>query len=148
MDLKLDATAVETLIRAGLAAAGRGGIVIEELRSAYVRIRLPFDPLMIRPGNVISGPTLFTAADSAMYALVLGHLGPQLMAVTSDMNLRFLAKAEPSDVIGEASFLKLGRRLAVMEARMSTSAAPGVIVAHATGTYALPLSPPNKSVQG
>lgn len=148
MDLKLDATAVETLIRAGLAAAGRGGIVIEELRSAYVRIRLPFDPLMIRPGNVISGPTLFTAADSAMYALVLGHLGPQLMAVTSDMNLRFLAKAEPGDVIGEASFLKLGRRLAVMEARMSTSAAPGVIVAHATGTYALPLSPPNKSVQG
>lgn len=147
MDLKLDAAAVETLIRAGLPAAGRGGMVLEELRSGYVRIRLPFDPLMIRPGNVISGPTLFTAADSAMYALVLGHLGPQLMAVTSDMNLRFLAKAVPGDVIGEVSFLKLGRRLAVMEAKMSTSAAPGVIVAQATGTYVLPPAPPNASAK-
>ena len=138
MDLKLDAAAVEALIRDGLVAAGRGGMAIEELRSGYARIRLPFSPLMIRPGNVISGPTLFTAADTAMYALVLSHLGPELMAVTSDMNLRFLTKAAPGDVIGEATFLKLGRRLAVMDAKMSTSAAPGVIVAHATGSYALP----------
>lgn len=138
MDLKLDAAAVERLIHEGLVAAGAGGMAIEELRSGYARIRLPFDALMIRPGNVISGPTLFTAADSAMYALVLGHLGAQLMAVTSDMNLRFLSKAAPGDVIGEATFLKLGRRIAAMEAKMSTSAAPGVIVAHATGSYALP----------
>ena len=94
--------------------------------------------MMLRPGNIISGPTLFTAADSAMYALVLGHLGAQLMAVTSDMSLRFLARAAPGDVIGEATFLKLGRRLAVMEAKMSTRGAPGVVVAHASGSYALP----------
>src|SRR3546814_16507443 len=84
---------------------------VEELRSGYARIRLPFNAMMIRPGNVISGPALFTAADSAMYALVPGHLGAQLMAVTSDMNLRFLTKDLPGDVIGEATFLKLGRRI-------------------------------------
>jgi len=136
--MKLDAAQVEALIRAGLLAAGRGGLVVEELRPGYARIRLPYDVAMLRPGDVVSGPTLFTAADTAMYALVLGHLGPQLMAVTSDMNIRFLAKAGPGDVIGEASFLKLGRRLAVMEARMSTTAAPGTVVAHASGSYALP----------
>src|SRR3546814_17385967 len=82
-----------------------------------------------------------------MYALVLGHLGAQLMAVTSDMNLRFLTKALPGDVIGEATFLKLGRRLAVMAAKMSTSVAPGTIVAHATGSSALPLVPANGRAQ-
>ncbi|WP_043112224.1 PaaI family thioesterase [Solimonas flava] len=138
MDLKLDAAAVEALIREGLVAAGRGGLRVDELRSGYARVRLPFDAAMLRPGEVISGPTLFTAADSAMYALVLGHVGAQLMAVTSDINIRFLAKARPGDVIGEASFLKLGRRLAAMEVRLSTAAAPGVTVAHASGTYALP----------
>ncbi|WP_020647672.1 PaaI family thioesterase [Solimonas variicoloris] len=138
MDLKLDAAAVEALIREGLVAAGRGGLCVDELRSGYARVRLPFDAAMLRPGEVISGPTLFTAADSAMYALVLGHVGAQLMAVTSDINIRFLAKARPGDVIGEASFLKLGRRLAAMEVRLSTAAAPGVTVAHASGTYALP----------
>lgn len=138
MDLKLDAAAVEALIRGGLVAAGRGGLRVDELRAGYARVCLPFDAAMLRPGEVISGPTLFTAADSAMYALVLGHVGAQLMAVTSDISIRFLAKARPGDVIGEASFLKLGRRLAAMEVRLSTSAAPGMTVAHASGTYALP----------
>ncbi|NKF21914.1 PaaI family thioesterase [Solimonas marina] len=140
MDLKLDAAAVQALIRDGLVAAGRGGLVVEEVRVNYARICLPFEDGMLRPGRVISGPTLFTAADSAMYALVLAHLGPALMAVTSDMNLRFLAKARPGDVIGEAIFLKLGRRLAVMEARLSSRAEPDRIVAHATGSYALPIA--------
>jgi len=138
MDLKLDAASVEALIRDGLVAAGRGGLCVDEVRSGYARVRLPYDEGMLRPGTVISGPTLFTAADSAMYALVLSHIGPQLMAVTSDMSLRFLAKALPGHVIGEARLLKLGRRLAVMEASLSTTARPGQIVAHATGTYALP----------
>lgn len=142
MDLKLDAAAVQALIREGLVAAGRGGLVVEEVRGNYARICLPYDDAMLRPGNVLSGPTLFTAADSAMYALVLAHLGPELMAVTSDMNLRFLAKATPGDVIGEATFLKLGRRLAVMEARLSSRADPQLIVAHATGSYALPPAAP------
>src|SRR3546814_8755649 len=75
MDLKLDAPGVERLICQGLVAAGSGGMKVEELRSGYARIRLPFNAMMIRPGNVISGPALFTAADSAMYALVLGPLG-------------------------------------------------------------------------
>src|SRR3546814_18901137 len=80
-----------------------------------------FRSMMIRPGNVIFGPAQFTAADSAMYALVLGHLGAQLMAVTSDMNLRFLTKALPGDVIGEATFLKLGRRLDRKSTRLNSS---------------------------
>jgi uncharacterized protein (TIGR00369 family) len=138
MGLKLDAGVVQGLICEGLVAAGRGGLVVEEVRRNYARIRLPYDDSMLRPGHVISGPTLFTAADSAMYALVLAHLGAQLMAVTSDMNLRFLSKAAPGDVIGEATFLKLGRRLAVMEAKLSSRAEPDRIVAHATGSYALP----------
>ncbi|WP_028081049.1 PaaI family thioesterase [Solimonas soli] len=142
MDLQLDRAAVERLIRDGLVAAGRGGLVVEELRSGYARIRLPYDAHMLRPGEVISGPTLFTAADSAMYALVLGHAGAELMAVTSDMSIRFVGKGLPGDVIGEATFIKFGRRLAVMEARLSTRAAPGLIVAHATGTYARPPQTP------
>ncbi|WP_200769462.1 PaaI family thioesterase [Fontimonas thermophila] len=138
MELKLDAAGVQALIRAGLSAAAKGGVVVEEVRAGYARVRIPFRDSMVRPGNVISGPTLFTVADTAMYALVLAHLGPALMAVTADMNIHFLSRAALGDVIGEARLLKLGRRLAVMEATLSTSAAPGAIVAHATGSYALP----------
>lgn len=140
MDLKLDAAGVQALIRMGLKVADKGGLLIEAVAPGYARVRIPYRESMLRPGNVISGPTLFTAADSAMYALVLSHLGPQLMAVTSDMNIRFLAKAKIGDVIGEAKLLKLGRRLAVMEVALRTGEDP-TIVAHATGSYALPTSP-------
>lgn len=139
MDLKLDAAGVQGLIRMGLKVADKGGLLIEEVRQGYARIRIPYRDSMLRPGNVISGPTLFTAADSAMYALVLSHLGPQLMAVTSDMSIRFLAKAKVGDVIGEARLLKMGRRLAVMEVALRTGDDP-TVVAHATGSYALPVA--------
>lgn len=139
MDLKLDAAGVQGLIRMGLKVADKGGLLIEEVRQGYARIRIPYRDSMLRPGNVISGPTLFTAADSAMYALVLSHLGPQLMAVTSDMSIRFLAKAKVGDVIGEARLLRMGRRLAVMEVALRTGDDP-TVVAHATGSYALPVA--------
>ena len=140
MELKFDAAGVQALIRGGLRVADKGGLIVEEVRQGYARIRLPFRDSMLRPGNVVSGPALFTAADSAMYALVLSHLGPTLMAVTANMNLTFLNKALPGDVVGEAHLLKLGRRLVVMNVDLSTSADPGRIVAHVTGSYALPAS--------
>lgn len=138
VELKLDAPAVQNLIRGGLKAADKGGLVVEEVRPGYARVRIPFRESMLRPGNVISGPALFTAADSAMYALVLSHLGPQLMAVTASFNMNFLNKAAPGDIIAEARLLKLGRRLVVMEVSLATSAAPERIAVHVTGSYVLP----------
>lgn len=137
VELKLDAAQTQALIHGGLPVARQGGMQVEEVRSGYARIRLPFSERMLRPGNVISGPTLFTAADSAMYALVLSHLGPELMAVTSQLTMNFLNKGAPGDVIGEAHLLKLGRKLVVMEVRLRTGDAP-TLVAQVTGTYARP----------
>lgn len=136
MDLKLDAAAVERLITAGF-KADAPFCRIEELRPGYVRVRMPYRKWMRRPGDVISGPALFTAADVAMYALVLGHVGPELMAVTSNLNINFLNKGRLEDLIAEASMLKLGRKLAVMEVRLRCGDDPDV-VAHITGSYALP----------
>ena len=138
MELKLTAQQVDDLIHLGFAAK-RKILAIEEVRPGYVRARLPYRESMLRPGNVLSGPALFTAADLVMYALVLSHIGPELMAVTANFNMNFLAKAKPGDIIGESKMLKLGRRLAVMETLLYSSAEPETLVAHVTGSYALPV---------
>ncbi|HEY1075591.1 MAG TPA: PaaI family thioesterase [Fontimonas sp.] len=138
MELKLAAAEVETLIRGGLVSAV--GIVVEAVAPGMARVRMPYRDSMIRPGNVLSGPSMFAAADLAMYALVLSHLGPLLMAVTSNLNINFLNKAKPGDLIAEARLLKLGRRLVVMEVSLYSSADPALCVAHVTGSYALPAS--------
>lgn len=134
----MTAQQVEDLIHLGFAAKKKM-LAIEEVRPGFVRARLPYRDSMLRPGNVLSGPALFTAADLVMYALVLSHIGPELMAVTSNFNINFLSKAKPGDVVGEGRMLKLGRRQAVMEALLYSSAEPETLVAHVTGSYALPL---------
>lgn len=135
-NLKLTAAQVEEVIRKGLPSA-TGGFKVEEVRENFARVRLPFGKWMLRPGHLVSGPAMFTAADAAMYALVMAHLGPVVMAVTANMNLNFLSAAPAGDVIAEAKLLRLGMRLAVMEVALYTGDSR-TMVAHVTGTYALP----------
>ena len=91
----------------------------------------------LRPGGIISGPTLMTLADVAAYLLVIAHIGEQPMAVTSSLTMHFLTGAAPGELHAQARLLKLGRRLATSEVELWTT--PGRIAAHATVVYALPV---------
>lgn len=135
--LQMTATEVEDLIHLGFPGRDRF-LVVEEVAPGRARIRIPFSKRMLRPGDVLSGPALFTAADTAMYVAVLAHYGPQLMAVTASTTINFLNRAEPGDILAEVRLLKQGRRLAVMEVSLFSSAAPEQVVAHVTGSYAVP----------
>lgn len=132
----LTADAVQALIRAGLPLAA--DLRVEWVKPGAACVYFPYSTQMLRPGGVLSGPTLMAAADSAMYAAVLAHTGPQLMAVTADMNLRFLNKANAEDIFAEAHILKMGRKLIVMECRVWTVNHAHKIAMHATGSYVLP----------
>lgn len=139
MELVITLDQVQTLVRAAFPSnASTETLGVEALEPGYARVRMPFKKWMLRPGNVLSGPTLMAAVDTAMYVAVLGHIGVQLMAVTADMNLRFISKGLPGDVIADARILKLGKKLIVMESRVYSAAAPEVLVLHATGSYARP----------
>ena len=102
-----------------------------------MRLASTYRPDMLRPGGVIAGPTLMSLADTAAYALVLAHIGDQLMAVTSQLNMSFLRGARPGDLQAEAELLRLGRRLAVCDVRIWTESADR-LAAQANVTYALP----------
>lgn len=104
-----------------------------------VTVMRPYAPHMLRPGQLISGPNLMALADNAAYALVLAHVGDQLMAVTSSLLMNFLRGAKPGDLYAEAELLRLGRRNAVCDVRLWTEG-PDRLCAQANVTYALPLS--------
>lgn len=101
-------------------------------------LRLPFHPAQLRAGGTLSGPTLMTLADTALYAAVLSRVGLEPLAVTSEFAMHFLCKPPPAALVAEATLLRLGRRSAVGEVRIRSEAARD-LVAHATGTYALPV---------
>ncbi len=110
---------------------------VMEAEPGRVRIRRPYGPGLLRPGGIISGPTLMTIADTAAYALVLAHIGDRKMAVTSSLVMTFLRGAAVGDIWAEAQLLRLGRRNAVCDVRLWTET-PDRIAAQATVTYSLP----------
>jgi uncharacterized protein (TIGR00369 family) len=117
-------------------AVGRA-FEIETIGPMSAQVRLIFGPSHLRPGGTISGPSMFALADVALYVAILAQIGPVGLAVTTNMNINFLRKPAPRDLIGETRLIKLGRRLAVGEVAIY-SAGDAQMVAHATGTYSIP----------
>ena len=116
---------------------GRLGLRVEEVGRGTVRARAPFDEDFLRPGGTISGPVLMAIADFAMYAAVLSRIGRVELAVTTNLNINFLRRPQPGDVIAEAKLLKLGKRLAVGEVVLFIDG-DEEMVAHVTSTYSIP----------
>ncbi len=135
---KLDADGVNALLRRAFPGAEQARTMdVISVSPGRLHMVAPYREGLLRPGGVISGPTLMSLADSAAYALVLAHIGDQLMAVTSQLNMSFLRGAQPGDMHAEAEMLRLGRRLAVMDVRIWTES-PNRLAAQANVTYAIP----------
>ncbi|HKF71744.1 MAG TPA: PaaI family thioesterase [Stellaceae bacterium] len=113
------------------------GAEVIELSEGRATFRLPYHDDWLRPGGTISGPVLMGLADLAMYAVVLSAVGRVELAVTTNLNINFLRKPAPVDVIAEARMLKLGKRLAVGEVELFSEGDPDM-VAHVTATYSIP----------
>lgn len=128
---------VNALIRGAFPLMDDKGPRVTKVVPGRVTVLRAYDDGMLRPGGVISGPTLMGIADTAAYALVLAHVGNRLMAVTSNLSMNFLRAALPGDINVEAEMLRLGRRNAVCDVRLWTES-PDRICAQAIVTYALP----------
>jgi uncharacterized protein (TIGR00369 family) len=113
------------------------GLTIERVEYADVRVRRHFQEDSIRPGGTISGPTMMELADFAMYVAVFSAVGPQSLAVTTNLNINFLRKPGKGDLIADARLMKIGKRLAVGEVTIRSDGAPEP-VAHGTSTYSIP----------
>lgn len=139
--MSLTAQQLGDVIRAGVPMAEDIGFTVDEAGDGYARARLVFSDRLIRPGGTLSGPVQMALADAAMYAAVMASIGQVEMAVTSNLSINFLEKPAPGDLIGEATVLRLGRRIAFCEVRLlspDTETGEDRLVAHVTGSYALP----------
>jgi uncharacterized protein (TIGR00369 family) len=115
----------------------RSGLVIEAVWHGGGRVRQAYQPQFLRPGGTISGPTMMALADFAMYAGLLASIGPVPLAVTTSLNINFLRRPEPGDLVAECRLLKLGKRLAVGDITIRSDGREEP-VAHATSTYSIP----------
>lgn len=102
-----------------------------------MRVAMPVGEQHLRPGGTVSGPTMVALADCAAYLLILGLIGPVALAVTTNLNINFLRKPGLGDLTAEATMLKLGKTLAIVEIGLTSAGVEG-LVAHSVQTYSIP----------
>ena len=80
---------------------------------------------------------MFGLADIAAYMVILAHIGKVALAVTTSLNINFLAKPPPGNLVARCKLLKLGKRLAVCEVNI-TGIENKLILSQAIATYSIP----------
>ena len=108
-----------------------------EVEAGRALLKLPYASRQLRPGGVISGPTMMSLADTAAYAMILARIGEVALSVTTSLNIHFLRGCKPGDLYAEAALLKLGRRIATVDVLMWTEGRERA-AAKATVAYAIP----------
>lgn len=112
--------------------------VIEDVVSMGATLRHKISLDQLRPGGTVSGPTMMTLADFALYVAILGEIGLVALAVTTNMNINFLRKpVGGQDIRGVCKLMKVGKTLIVGEVWIYSVDSPDP-VAHVTASYSIP----------
>ncbi|MCF3932361.1 PaaI family thioesterase [Acuticoccus sp. M5D2P5] len=119
----------------------RPGIAIDRAEDGFAALHFLPGEDHLRPGRIVSGPTLMMLADAAAYAALLSMPIDAKMAVTTNLNVSFLrASPEGQTIVQEARVMKPGKRLSVIVCE--AFGADRTALAHATMTYAMPTVSP------
>ena len=117
----------------------RGRYRILKLEDSSSEVQLLAAEENLRPGNTISGPTMFELADISFYVAMLALTGYGTLAVTTNVSINFLRKPFLNDLIAVAKIKKTGRQLVVGDVEIF-SEDRSAIFAHAIFTYSVPPS--------
>jgi uncharacterized protein (TIGR00369 family) len=109
------------------------GLEVEEIRTDYCRMRLPFRPELEQPAGVVHGGAIATLIDTVVVPAV-GAAYPQgWRYLTVTMDIQFLGAVAGEDAIAEGWVEQRGRTMVFCRAEVST--ASGAKAASGTLTY-------------
>ena len=117
----------------------KGKYRILKLEDCLSEVQLMATDANLRPGDTISGPTMFELADIAFYVAVIPVTGSGTLALTTNVAINFLRKPLHSNLIAIARIRKRGRHLVVGDVEIF-SEDKSQLVTHAIFTYSLPPS--------
>ena len=93
----------------------------------------------LRPGGIISGPTVFAICDAALYYACFTVMGIVPMVLTSEMSIRFMRPARGAVLRARAELHHAGRR-SLIGTVVAWTDDPDKPVAAAQGTYVAPVT--------
>jgi uncharacterized protein (TIGR00369 family) len=107
--------------------------VLEEVRTDYARMRLPYRPELRQPAGVVHGGVIATLADTVVVPAVGSAYAEARQLFTVDMQVRYLAPIVEEDAVAEGWVTQRGRSLVFCDAEVRS--ASGTLAASATLVY-------------
>ncbi|MGR3712953.1 MAG: PaaI family thioesterase [Shimia sp.] len=112
--------------------------VVESMDGVTTVMRMKVDDRHLRPGNTVSGPSMFSLADVSAFVATMACIGKEALTVTTGCSIDFMRKPEAGkDLIAVTTLLKLGRTLSVTNI-LIYSEGNDAPVARANMTYSIP----------
>ena len=98
--------------------AGFVGLLIEEVRADYARMRLPYRPELNQPAGVVHGGAIATLIDTVVVPAVASPYDQVPVMLTIDMQLRYIGAARERDLVAEGWITRRGRSTVFCQAEV------------------------------
>jgi uncharacterized protein (TIGR00369 family) len=109
------------------------GLEVEELRTDYARMRLPYRPEFRQPAGVVHGGVIASMIDTVVVpAIGAGYDEPRQL-FTIDIQLRYLAPIIDDDIVAEGWVVQRGRQIVFCNAEIFSGS--GALAATGTLVY-------------
>ena len=100
------------------------GLQIEELRTDYCRMRLPYRPELDQPQGPVHGGALATLADTVVVPAIGSAYAPEVRFVTVSMTINYLGAVLGTDTVAEGWVTRRGRTMAFCRAEATSEGKP------------------------
>jgi uncharacterized protein (TIGR00369 family) len=84
---------------------GLVGIVLEEVRTDYARMRLPYRSEILQPGGVVQGGALATLMDTVVVPAIGSAYAEPKLLLTVDMHIQYFDAVAGEDAVAEGWML-------------------------------------------
>lgn len=110
------------------------GLVVEEVRLDYCRMRMPFKTALNQAAGIVHGGAIAGLLDSVVVPVVGGPLPKEARFSTVDMHVQYLSALIGEDAVAEGWAVKRGRTTVFCEAEV-VGVTSGKLIARSILTY-------------
>ena len=110
------------------------GMIVEEVRVDYCRMRMPHRPEIEQPAGLVHGGAIAGLLDAVMVPAVGAAYGPEVNFSTVDMHVQYMSAVKGHDVVAEGWIVRRGRSVVFCESE-AINVVTGKIAARSVLTY-------------
>ena len=115
------------------------GLVVEEVRHDFCRMRLPFVPELLHAGGIVHGGAIASLMDAVFVPAVGSRLDGQSRYSTVDLHVQYLGAVSDEDIVAQGWVTKRGRSVVFCESE-AVGATSGRAIAKSMATFNVSLS--------